>query len=292
MVMVLVLVVLVLVGGGDSPELAGCRGWRLAGFRRFGIHARLGKLGWTPTSRGIRQNSQMPQFAPKGQRHESPGQSASAALGTRTTNHPSPERAIQFCPRMEVHIEVVGCKPNSPPPPPTRRSWGVVMDLGRCQGFFDVHRGRADHRASEFGLRPKRTYSDFDSWGVAARLRCRQGFAQTPNSPGPVWRATPTSAHTTRTTDEPSRRDSSPNPRLADQRILTSYRINTCVNPMDGWHQTARSTDGRLPSWWGWLLWLATAARCSVAAAHRLAAPTSARSSTWRPSSPYATTKP
>ncbi|GIW98763.1 MAG: hypothetical protein KatS3mg111_2096 [Pirellulaceae bacterium] len=222
-----------------------------------------------PTRSGIRQNSQMLQFAPKGQRHISLGQSdsgvaaGSAALGTRTTNHPSPERAIQFCPKMELRIEVVGCKPNSPPPQPATRPswglgmdlgachgsgglswiWGVVMDLGHCQGFFDVHRGRADHRAGEFGLRPKGACCDSDSWGVAARLRCRQGFAQTPRSPGPSWRAIPTAVRrtqtnprTTRPTAQPSRRDRLPKPRLTNPRILSSDRSGTCVNQMDGWH--------------------------------------------------------
>ncbi|GIW96758.1 MAG: hypothetical protein KatS3mg111_0091 [Pirellulaceae bacterium] len=184
-----------------------------------------------PTRSGIHQNSQMLQFAPKGQRHESPGQSASgvaaesAALGTRTTNHPSPERAIQFYLRMEVRIEVVGCKPNSPPPqPPTRPSWGLVMDLGHCQGFFDVPRGRAHHRASEFGLRPKWAYSDSSSWGVASRLRCRQGFAQTPHSPQPPWRARPipTSARTPRPAAAPPHRDGRTT--LPNNPLKTAYR--------------------------------------------------------------------
>ncbi|GIW99628.1 MAG: hypothetical protein KatS3mg111_2961 [Pirellulaceae bacterium] len=101
--------------------------------------------------------------------------------------------------------------------------------------------------------------------GVAARLTVPPGLRPNSHSPGPAWRAIPTSARTTRTTDEPSRRDSSPNPRFADQRILTSCRINTCVNPMDGWHQIAidfqpqialfgqrsgRVTGGPPGAWW------------------------------------------
>ncbi|GIX00062.1 MAG: hypothetical protein KatS3mg111_3394 [Pirellulaceae bacterium] len=200
-----------------------------------------------PTRSGIHQNSQMLQFAPKGQRHESPGQSASgvaaesAALGTRTTNHPSPERAIQFCPRMEVHIEVVGWEAELPPP--TGRRWGLCHGAGvlsrilrRASWLSRLPRGRADHRASEFGLRPKGACCDFASWGVAARLRCRQGFAQTPHSPGLAWRARPiaTAARTPRPTAQPSRRDRLPKPRLTNPRILSSDRSGTCVNQMDG----------------------------------------------------------
>ncbi|GIW98021.1 MAG: hypothetical protein KatS3mg111_1354 [Pirellulaceae bacterium] len=45
-----------------------------------------------------------------------------AGRGSQATN----------CPRMEVRIEVVGSMPNAPPP--TRRSWGLVMELGRFHG--------------------------------------------------------------------------------------------------------------------------------------------------------------
>ncbi|GIW97918.1 MAG: hypothetical protein KatS3mg111_1251 [Pirellulaceae bacterium] len=62
-------------------------GTKLPPVRRDGMRA--------PSISGIRQNSQMPQFAPKGQRHESPGQSdsgvaaKSAALGTLLVVLPS-----------------------------------------------------------------------------------------------------------------------------------------------------------------------------------------------------------